>query len=139
MIIIGIITLILGIVLSSIPWLDYFILKVSPVLAQNSSVLMQYLISTELKAVERYIKLPLLAEARGYTTDQGLHLQCDQSGRVPQRREAQAAGGWSLCLQVSSTHYLVNGNYYFLSIRTEVGGKVVTPFGSKLWILRLLG
>lgn len=35
---------------------------------------MEYLISTELKAVERYIKLPLLAEARGYTIDQGLHL-----------------------------------------------------------------
>lgn len=59
----------------------------------------------EFKAVERYIKLPLLAEARGYTTDQGLHIQCDQSGWVPQRREAQAAGGWSLCLQVSSTNY----------------------------------
>ncbi|KAH8402857.1 hypothetical protein KR222_007674 [Zaprionus bogoriensis] len=37
-IIIGIITLILGIVLTSIPWLDYFILKVSPSLIRIHSV-----------------------------------------------------------------------------------------------------
>lgn len=49
MIIIGIITLILGIVLSSIPWLDYFILKVSPSPAQNYSILIVYLISQNLR------------------------------------------------------------------------------------------
>lgn len=71
-----------------------------------------FLIRTEFKAVEWYIKLSLLAETRRHSADQGLHLQCDQSGWLPRRREAQAAGGGSVCLQVCKPNAALNNNMY---------------------------
>lgn len=75
-IIIGIVTLILGIILSSIPWLDYFILKVNNN-CRNWNLYHSYscwFYFSEFKAVEWYLKFSLLAATGCHTFNKSLYL-----------------------------------------------------------------
>lgn len=102
-IILGIITLIAGVLLSSIPWLDYFLLKVrgfddrafSKTYSKSITI-----VCTEPEAMEQHTQLPLLAAAGRHSAHQAVHIQRDQSGRVSIGRKTQTGRSRSVCLQV---------------------------------------
>lgn len=100
--ILGIITLIIGILFTSIPWLDYCILRVSfwkYIFKSNLPSDLTFFHLPEPPIVEQHAELSVLAKAGRGSTNQSLHIQCDKSGRVSQRREAQVGRGRAIRIQ----------------------------------------
>lgn len=110
MIILGIITLIAGVLLSSIPWLDYFLIKVWPGLGLDDvrAPFNNRHSIPESQVMEQHAQFPLLAAARSDSPYKVVHIQRHQSGRVSARREAQAGGSRPVCLQVRPTKTIMH-------------------------------
>lgn len=116
-IIFGICTLIVGVILSSVPWLNYFILKVSecPSKYEKKNTKKSKIFTSEFTIMERYTEFPLLATSRCSQTDKSLHIQCNKSRRISEWRKTETSGSGTVCLQVRIIH--LPTVFFFLYLR----------------------